>query len=76
MPKYIKMHHVHPGFKKISRGDTFGPPIRFDEEGQGEGRVISAKRGKVCFLAVGGMDAHEQTAVAGCGHVPPRLDQC
>ena len=54
MPKSIKMHHVHPGFQKCFGGDTFGPPIRFDEEGQGEGRGIYAKRGKVCFLAVGG----------------------
>ena len=38
-------------------GDPPGPSIGVEGEGQGKGRVISAKRGKVCFLPVGWMDA-------------------
>ena len=52
MPKCITCILVFKNVPGVT--PSIGPPIRFDTEWQGEGRVIYAKRGKVCFLAVGG----------------------
>jgi len=58
-------------------GVTPSDPSRVDEEGQGEGESHLCKEGKGSFISVGGMGGRLwQTAVAGCSHVPLRLDLC